>query len=233
MQRNSLDSSHPDSETGMSANPAPGLRGRPLHIAWGILRNLPKIMNVLPPFRPKALQQLRERLDIPTRTHETRQPFDLSPALATKVRKFGLEQAVQSVRENGFGQIHDLVPMDFTAQLRETVWRIANAQTGGQANMLFDKDPIFEPRRQHDEEPSLPSGRSRQKTESGTLVLLMSKIEKSIDRHFAVQRHPLDNRPLGDLIRNDDDKRDEEPGDVPAYSGISNLVHALPRCGQC
>lgn len=144
MQSNSLESSHSDSETGTSANPAPGLRGRPLHIAWGILRNLPKIMNVLPPFRPKALQQLRERLGIPTRTHETRQPFDLSPALATKVRKYGLEQAVQSVRENGFGQIHDLAPMDFTAQLRDTVWRIANAQTGGRANMLLDKDPIFE-----------------------------------------------------------------------------------------
>jgi len=108
------------------------------------MRNLPKLTNLLPPFRSKTVQQLRERLGIPTRTHETRQPFDLSPGLAARVRKFGLEQAVRNVRANGFGHIHNVAPVDFTNQLRDTVSRIVRSQPGDQADRLLDKDPIFQ-----------------------------------------------------------------------------------------
>ena len=144
MQSNSASSRTSDSTTSKPAKGSSGIQGSRLSLVRGVIRNLPKLTNLLPPFRAKSVQQLRERLGIPTRTHETRQPFDLSPRLAIRVRKFGLEQAVQNVRENGFGHIHDLAPMDFTDQLRATVKRIASAQSGGRANRLLDKDPIFE-----------------------------------------------------------------------------------------
>ncbi len=144
MQSNSASSKTSDSTPGRKAKRPSGIQGNRLNLVRGVIRNLPKLTNLLPPFRTKSVQQLRERLGIPTRTHETRQPFDLSPRLAVRVRKFGLEQAVQTVSENGFGHIHDLAPMDFTGQLRATVKRFASVQSGGQANGLLDKDPIFE-----------------------------------------------------------------------------------------
>lgn len=144
MQSNSVSSKSPNSATVKPAKPSSGIQGSRLRLAWAVIRNLPILTNLLPPFRAKAVQQLRERLGIPTRTHETRQPFDLSDGLATRIRKFGLEEAVQNVRENGFGHIDNLAPIEFTVQLRDTVRRIASAQSGGQVNRLLDKDPIFE-----------------------------------------------------------------------------------------
>ena len=143
MQSNSLGSEGTNSATGASVNPSSRVR-RFLNIFWAVMRNLPKLPNVLPPFRSKSVQRLRERLGIPTRTHETRQPFDLSPGLAARVRKLGLVQAVQNVRKNGHGHIEDPAPIEFTNQLRDAVTRLASGQPGGRASMLLDKDPIFE-----------------------------------------------------------------------------------------
>ena len=136
--------SDPNTAADTQAKPSSGMRGSRLSLARGVMRNLPKFAYLLPPIRAKSVQQLRERLGIPTRTHETQQPFNLSTRLGIRVRKLGLEQAVQNVSKNGFGHIPDLAPMDFTDQLRETVRRIASAQPDGRANMLLDKDPIFE-----------------------------------------------------------------------------------------
>ena len=115
-----------------------------LRLTLGIIRNLPKITHLLPPFRTKAIQRLRESLNIPTRTHETRQPFDLSPRLASRVKKLGLGQAVGDLRENGFGTIEDLANIKFTSRLRDVVTRIASTAPGGRAIELLDKDPVFE-----------------------------------------------------------------------------------------
>ena len=136
--------SDPNTAAGMQAkasSPAPGSR---FGLARAVMRYVPKFAYLLPPIRTKSLQRLRERLGIPTRTHETQRPFSLSTRLAVRVRKLGLEQAVRDVSKNGFGHIHELAPVDFTDQLRETVRRIASAQPDGRANMLLDKDPIFE-----------------------------------------------------------------------------------------
>lgn len=136
--------SDPNTAAGMQAkasSPAPGSR---FGLARAVMRNVPKFAYLLPPIRTKSVQRLRERLGIPTRTHETQRPFSLSTRLAVRVRKLGLEQAVRDVSKNGFGHIHELAPVDFTDQLRETVRRIASAQPDGRANMLLDKDPIFE-----------------------------------------------------------------------------------------
>ncbi len=90
MQSNSPGSKRANSAASASANPPSGVARRRLGIFWAVMRNLPKLANVVPPARVKAVQRLRERLDIPTRTHETLQPFDLSPRLSTRVRKLGL-----------------------------------------------------------------------------------------------------------------------------------------------
>ena len=121
-----------------------GERHPRLALTWGVIRNLPKLTNVLPPISVKSIQSLRETLNIPTRTHVTRQPFDLSPGLAAQVRKLGLGQAVQDIQQNGFGIIEDLAPGEFTDQLRQTVMRLAEKAPGGRAISLLDKDPIFE-----------------------------------------------------------------------------------------
>lgn len=121
-----------------------GERHPRLALTWGIIRNLPKLTNILPPIPVKSIQSLRETLHIPTRTHVTRQPFDLSPGLASQVQKLGLGRAVQDIQENGFGIIEDLAPGEFTSQLRQTVLRLAATAPGGRAIALLDKDPIFE-----------------------------------------------------------------------------------------
>ena len=84
---------------------------------------------------------------VPERTNETRQPFDLSDELKAKVAELDLSAAVQQVKDEGYGYIHDPAPMEFNDRLRETIIRIAKSDKsmmGAGANMLLSKDPVFE-----------------------------------------------------------------------------------------
>jgi ectoine hydroxylase-related dioxygenase (phytanoyl-CoA dioxygenase family) len=85
--------------------------------------------------------------EAPPRIFETRQPFDLSDELQARVEALGLVEAVEHVKENGYGYIHNAVTMEFVDRLRETIIRISESDgmLGGQgANMLLAKDPVFE-----------------------------------------------------------------------------------------
>ena len=83
----------------------------------------------------------------PQRIFETRQPFDLSDELRSKVEELDLGAAVQQVKQEGYGYIYDPAPIEFNERLRATIIRIAQSDQGmrgGGANMLLAKDPIFE-----------------------------------------------------------------------------------------
>lgn len=86
-------------------------------------------------------------VEMPPRIFETRQPFDLSDELKARVDALGLGEAVEHVKENGYGYIHDAVTPEFLQKLRETIIRISesNELMGGRgSNMLLAKDPVFE-----------------------------------------------------------------------------------------
>ncbi len=83
----------------------------------------------------------------PPRIFETRQPFDLSDELKAKVEALGLKETVQHVKDEGYGYVYDPAPMEFNDRLRETIIRVAKTDKsmgGVGANMLLNKDPIFE-----------------------------------------------------------------------------------------
>ncbi|TDJ33067.1 MAG: hypothetical protein E2O61_13015 [Gammaproteobacteria bacterium] len=83
----------------------------------------------------------------PPRIFETRQPFDLSDELKAKVAALGLKETVQHVKDEGYGYVYDPAPMEFNDRLRETIIRVAKTDKsmgGAGANMLLNKDPIFE-----------------------------------------------------------------------------------------
>ena len=90
-------------------------------------------------------------MQIPDRTFETRQPFDLSEELQARVEKLDLVETVEHVKEHGYGYIHNAATTEFVERLRETIIRIGETPEGrlgdgraGGANMLLAKDPIFE-----------------------------------------------------------------------------------------
>ncbi len=74
----------------------------------------------------------------------TRQPFDLDDEMTAKVKDLGLEDTVRQLKEEGYGYIYDLADDAFNTRLRETILRLSAANAGAGANMLLDKDPIFE-----------------------------------------------------------------------------------------
>ena len=80
----------------------------------------------------------------PEKVYVTRQPFDLSGELKAKVEALDLVETVEHVKDNGYGIIYDPAPVEFNQRLRETIVRIHAEKKGGVANMLLDKDPIFE-----------------------------------------------------------------------------------------
>ncbi|MDC0237303.1 phytanoyl-CoA dioxygenase family protein [Gammaproteobacteria bacterium] len=85
----------------------------------------------------------------PERVFDTRLPFELSDELAKKVSDLGLEEAVQSANDHGYGYLHDIVQPEFVERLRATVIRIAQSNAGkglpsAGSNMLLAKDPVFE-----------------------------------------------------------------------------------------
>jgi hypothetical protein len=45
----------------------------------------------------------------PERTNETRQPFDLSDEMKAKVAELDLAAAVQQVKDEGYGYIHNIL----------------------------------------------------------------------------------------------------------------------------
>ena len=128
----------------LDAKPSFAQRHPRLSLFAGVMRNLDKVSHVLPPFKNKTLQRLREVAGVPTRTDQTRQPFDLSPGLAKRVQRLGLNDALRSVRDNGFGRIDDLGSTEFNDRLREAVKRCAKETAGGREGVLLDRDPIFE-----------------------------------------------------------------------------------------
>jgi len=87
---------------------------------------------------------------IPDTSFATRAPFELSDELKKKVAALGLEESVQQVKENGYGYIHDLAPIEFTERLREVVLSLSRTipdiglPVPFNVNMLLSKDPIFE-----------------------------------------------------------------------------------------
>ena len=87
---------------------------------------------------------------MPDRVFETRRPFDLSDELQARVEQLNLTDAVQQVKEEGYGYIHEAATPEFVSRLRETIVRIAKGDEAGiglggrGANMLLAKDPIFE-----------------------------------------------------------------------------------------
>ena len=91
---------------------------------------------------------MSEAEQAPERIFDTRQPFELSDELADRVADLGLEEAVQSAKDNGYGYLHDVASQEFVERLRETVFRIADSGGGKGlpargANMLLAKDPVF------------------------------------------------------------------------------------------
>lgn len=66
----------------------------------------------------------------------------------------------------------------------------------------------------------------------------MRKINKRIERNLVIQRHPLDDRPFGQLIRNNDNHSDDHPYDESCVACIgtlelSQIIVLLARvCGK-
>ena len=96
----------------------------------------------------EAAAQMEE---MPAPIFETRQPFDLSDELQARVDELDLREAVEHVKEHGYGYIHDAASPEFVARLRETIVRIVRGERGHflgpnvpLVNMLLPKDPIFE-----------------------------------------------------------------------------------------
>ncbi len=75
---------------------------------------------------------------------DTRQPFDLSDSLKSRVEALNLTSTVEDVKTNGFAYLQDAESPEFTVRLRETLLRMNAQNEGGVLNMLLDKDPIFE-----------------------------------------------------------------------------------------
>ena len=91
----------------------------------------------------------KTQLQVPKILYETREPFDLTEDLQARVEALDLVEAIEHVKEYGYGYIYDAVPQEFTERLRETIMRIANSGEGAigldtGANMLLAKDPVFE-----------------------------------------------------------------------------------------
>ncbi len=80
-------------------------------------------------------------LDALTRT---RQPFELEDEMTAKVKELGLEDTVRQLKEEGYGYIHNAADDAFIARLRETILRLSEKNAGAGANMLLDKDPVFQ-----------------------------------------------------------------------------------------
>ena len=74
-----------------------------------------------------------------------RQPFELDDELAATVERLGLKDTVASLKDYGYGYIHDAASPEFVAQLRETILKMANGGRFGEEGMrlLVGKDPVF------------------------------------------------------------------------------------------
>ena len=95
-----------------------------------------------------------------TRLFETRQPFDLGDDLQRRVDENGVADTIAQLQADGYGYVRNAGTPAFNQRLRETILRISgenlppdkregNGQeavktSGGGANMLLHKDPIFE-----------------------------------------------------------------------------------------
>ena len=74
----------------------------------------------------------------------SRQPFDLDDRLAVKVASLGLDETVRSLKEDGYGYVHELADPDFNGRLRETLLRLCRDSVDDEGvGMLLDKDPII------------------------------------------------------------------------------------------
>ncbi|MGE4609497.1 MAG: phytanoyl-CoA dioxygenase family protein, partial [Myxococcota bacterium] len=88
--------------------------------------------------------QKEEQRPISPFESETRQPFDLSDDLKTRVDALGLTKTVQYAKEEGYGYIYDAAPMEFIERLKEAIYRNVEGSKGPRgSNMLLTKDPIF------------------------------------------------------------------------------------------
>ena len=85
-----------------------------------------------------------KRGEVPT---QTRQPFDFDDELRGKIEAMGLQDTVRSLKEEGYGYIHEAADMAFNARLRDVVKRLSQdgmvTDQGSGANMMLDKDPLI------------------------------------------------------------------------------------------
>ena len=72
-------------------------------------------------------------------------------------------------------------------------------------------DEATDGRGKHDKEPALPTACIRKKAERRARVLLVCQVDKRINRDPVVKRQPFDDRPLRDLVGNNDAQRDSHP----------------------
>ena len=79
----------------------------------------------------------------------TRQPFDLDEALRAKVDALGLGGTIRSLKEEGYGYVHEVAEPGIEIRVRETLLGLCAEGEGVRsvgsagANMLLDKDPII------------------------------------------------------------------------------------------
>ena len=78
----------------------------------------------------------------------TRQPFELSEKIETRVAELGLEASLSQLREEGFAVLPGIASPEFTERLREVCIRLAGETApparGFAAALLLGRDPIFE-----------------------------------------------------------------------------------------
>lgn len=78
----------------------------------------------------------------------TRQPFEFSEKIETRVAELGLQPSLNQLREEGFTVLPEIATAEFTARLRKACLRLAQETApparGFAAAMLLGRDPIFE-----------------------------------------------------------------------------------------
>lgn len=86
--------------------------------------------------------------EAPTIPFVTRQPFELSDELGSRIEELGLSSCLDQLRDEGYTVVPEIASLDFTARLREACIRLAqeteSPAKGYSAALLLGRDPIFE-----------------------------------------------------------------------------------------
>ena len=86
--------------------------------------------------------------EAPIIPYVTRQPFELSDELGSRIDGLGLTSHLDQLRDEGYAIVPEIASPEFTARLREVCLRLAqeteSAAKGHAAALLLGRDPIFE-----------------------------------------------------------------------------------------